>query len=80
MSSKPLATNYLLLDGAQIDDLVAQIYQLEESPSLHLLYQQTAYEALADVGPVLVVCVPHGELAQVFNRQWRASGWSPMLS
>jgi len=64
---------YLLLDGAQIDGLAAKIYVLEESPSLHLLYQQSVYEALAEVGPLLVAVRPHSELAQVFQQEWQAT-------
>jgi hypothetical protein len=73
MTAQPPLHSYLLLDGAQIDRLVARLYGLEESPSLHLLYQQSTYEALADVGPLLVAVRPHSELAQVFNQEWRAT-------
>lgn len=73
MTAQPPLHSYLLLDGAQIDGLVARIYSLEESPSLHLLYQQSTYEALADVGPLLVAVRPHSELAQVFQQEWRAT-------
>jgi len=65
--------SYLLLDGAQIEGLVARIYGLEESPLLHLLYQQSAYEALAEIGPLLVAVRPHSELAQVFQQEWQAT-------
>ncbi|NQD95560.1 DUF4123 domain-containing protein [Pseudomonas sp. CrR25] len=65
--------SYLLLDGAQIDGLVARIYGLEESPSLHLLYQQSAYEALAEVGPLLAAVRPHSQLAQIFQQEWQAT-------
>lgn len=47
MTAQPPLHSYLLLDGAQIEGLAARIYGLEESPSLHLLYQQSAYGALA---------------------------------
>ncbi|MEX6502846.1 DUF4123 domain-containing protein [Pseudomonas zhanjiangensis] len=65
--------NYLLLDGAQIDGLLARLYSLEETPVVYLLYQQTAYEALADVGAVLIALNPNSELAQVFDQEWRTS-------
>ncbi len=65
--------SYLLLDGAQIEGLVARIYGLEESPLLHLLYQQSAYEALAEIGPLLVAVRPPSELAQVFQQEWQAT-------
>lgn len=73
MTAPSLLHSYLLLDGAQINDLAARIYGLEESPSLHLLYQQSAYEALAEVGPLLVAVRPHSELAQLFHREWQAT-------
>lgn len=73
MTAQPPLHSYLLLDGAQIDGLVARIYGLEESPSLHLLYQQSAYEALAEVCPLLVAVHPHSELAQVFQQEWQAT-------
>ena len=73
MTAQSPLHSYLLLDGAQIDGLAARIYSLEESPSLHLLYQQSAYEALAEVGPLLVAVRPHSELAQVFHREWQAT-------
>lgn len=73
MNSQPSGKNYLLLDGAQIDDLAAQIYKLEDAPALHVLYQYTAYEALAEAGPLLVAVHPHSELAQVFQRSWQST-------
>ncbi len=73
MTALSLMNSYLLLDGAQIDGLAAKIYALEESPLLHLLYQQSAYEALAEVGPLLVAVRPHSELAQVFQQEWQAT-------
>ncbi|WP_312243381.1 DUF4123 domain-containing protein [Stutzerimonas nitrititolerans] len=73
MTAQQLLHSYLLIDGAQVNNLAARIYALEESPSLHLLYQQSAYEALADVGPLLVAVRPHSELAQVFQQEWQAT-------
>lgn len=65
--------NYLLLDGAQIDGLLGCIYSLEDSPSIYPLYQQSAYEALAEVGPLLVAVSPRSALAQVFQREWQTT-------
>jgi len=73
MTALSQLNSYLLPDGAQIDGLAAKIYVLEESPSLHLLYQQSVYEALAEVGPLLVAVRPHSELAQVFQQEWQAT-------
>lgn len=70
-SLQTISKSYLLLDGAQIDGLIARLYALEDAPAVHPLYLQTVYEALADVGPMLVLLNPNSELAQVFNQQWR---------
>jgi hypothetical protein len=65
--------HYLLLDGAQFDGLMQQVYLLHEAIDCTLLYQKTAYEALAEVGPLLVAVRPLSELAQVFQREWQAT-------
>ena len=79
MSTAQTPLSYLLLDGAQIDQLVAQIYTLEAEPSLYLLYQHSAYAALAEVGPVLVRVEPHTPLAAHFSecKALREYGWNP---
>ncbi|MBA4244998.1 MAG: hypothetical protein C0452_13850 [Pseudomonas sp.] len=64
---------YLLLDGAQIDNLLAQLYRLDEAPSLHQLYQGTLYQDLADAGPVLVQLTHASKLEEHFAEHWRAS-------
>ncbi|EZH83477.1 hypothetical protein AU05_24240 [Ectopseudomonas composti] len=64
---------YLLLDGAQIDGLLAQLYQLEDAPSLHRLYQGTLYEPLADIGPILVELLPASRLEAHFTEHWQAT-------
>lgn len=66
-------TTYLLLDGAQIDDLLPQLHRLQGSPSMHLLYCQTAYAEWAESGPVLVRVEPDASLAQHFDAHWRAT-------
>jgi hypothetical protein len=68
-----LTLNYLLLDGAQIDGLLGRIYSLEDSPSVHPLYQQSAYEPLAEVGPVLVAVSAASGLAQHFIQHWQSN-------
>lgn len=64
---------YLLLDGAQIDDLLAQLYELEDNPSPLLLYRGTRYEASADTGPILVELAPDSRLEAHFNEHWQAT-------
>lgn len=64
---------YLLLDGAQIDNLMMQIYQLDESPESHALYLGTRYQALSDVGPVLARVVSGSRLEQHFVKHWQAT-------
>lgn len=63
---------YLLLDGAQIDNVMTQLYQLEDSPAFHQLYQGTCYEELADLGPLLIRLRPGGRLEQHFAEHWQA--------
>ncbi|WP_022961981.1 DUF4123 domain-containing protein [Halopseudomonas pelagia] len=65
--------SYLLLDGAQIDNVRKRIYELEPAPEFHLLYQQTRYAELADVGPVLVRAEPSSALLSEFKSLWEAS-------
>ncbi len=65
--------HYLLLDGAQIDDLLQQIYRLELAPEFHVLYQQTRYAELAEVGPVLVETGHDSALTRHFEQHWSAS-------
>lgn len=69
-----MSQTYLLLDGAQIDDLLAQLYRLEEAPQPHLLYRQTRYQALADTGPVLIRLAADSRLERHFDDHWRARG------
>ncbi|SDR80496.1 protein of unknown function [Halopseudomonas litoralis] len=64
---------YLLLDGAQMDNLLVQIYQLEDTPEIHLLYQNTHYQALAEVGPLLIKLSTGSRLEQHFMEHWQAS-------
>lgn len=64
---------YLLLDGAQIDNLMMQIYRLEETPECHALYQGTRYQALSDTGPVLTRFMPDGPLERQFVEHWQAT-------
>lgn len=65
--------HYLVLDGAQIDGLLRRIYELEPDPEFHLLYQQTRYAELADVGPVLVRAEPSSNLYAEFQSHWMAT-------
>ncbi|WP_154914199.1 DUF4123 domain-containing protein, partial [Pseudomonas fluorescens] len=61
---------YLLLDGAQIEDLANRLFELGCSTALQSLYQQTAYSSLIDIGPVLVPVFPDSTLAHTFTREW----------
>lgn len=73
-------TTYLLLDGAQIDDLLPQLYRLQASPTMHLLYSQTAYAEWTESGPVLVRVEPDDSLVQHFDVHWRATAGVRMES
>jgi hypothetical protein len=60
---------YLLLDGAQIDNLSERL----ENTQFQSLYQHTAYSELADIGPILVPLSPNCPLAHIFAREWSAT-------
>src|SRR5690606_6620085 len=62
--------HYLLLDGAQIDDLIQIIYQLEPTPEFSRLYDGTRYAELADAGPILIATNRGSLLNQYFEKQW----------
>ncbi|MDH1263448.1 DUF4123 domain-containing protein [Pseudomonas sp. GD03944] len=70
MSEQP--RQYLLLDGAQIDNLLAQLYQMEAAPALHRLYQGTLYDSLADTSPTLIELSPDSRLEAHFTEHWQA--------
>lgn len=65
--------SYLLLDGAHIDNILKRIYDLEPAPEFHLIYQQTRYAELADVGPVLVRAEQGSALLREFQFLWEAA-------
>lgn len=62
--------HYLLLDGAQINDLIQIIYQLEPAPEFSRLYDGTRYAELADAGPILIATNRGSLLNQYFEKQW----------
>lgn len=64
-------TTYLLLDGAQINELLPCIYGMQNDASVHLLYQRTAYAELAEYGPYLVRTAPDGALTRHFEAHWQ---------
>lgn len=64
---------YLLLDGAQIDDLMMHIYQLDDSPECHALYHGTRYQMLSEVGPVLTTVMQGSRLEQFFVEHWEST-------
>lgn len=64
---------YLLLDGAQIDNLPHRLFELGCTMTYQALYQHTAYSGLLNISPVLVPVEAHSALAQTFTREWRAT-------
>src|SRR5690606_13989849 len=46
---------------------------LEDAPTLHQLYQDTLYEALADTGPILIELAPASRLEAHFTEHWQAT-------
>jgi hypothetical protein len=64
-------SRYLLLDGAQIENLPARLYSLDDSPVVEWLYHATPYQAVFDVGPALVVLRTNSALEQAFTDHWQ---------
>ncbi len=72
--------NYLLLDGAQIDGLLQQVYRLQEAPECALLYQKTPYASLAESGPVLVRTQPGSSFFGHFQAHWQTTAGVHLIS
>ena len=64
-------SRYLLLDGAQIENLPARLYRLDDSPMAEWLYHATPYQAVLDVGPALVLLRANSALEQTFTDHWQ---------
>ena len=64
---------YLLLDGAQIDNLAERLLDQGKNTKFQSLYQHTAYSKLADIGPILVPVSPSSPLAHIFALEWSAT-------
>lgn len=62
--------HYLLLDGAQIDELMPTLYLLEPEPEFYQLYDGTRYSELAEAGPVLVATRESSALSYHFKQYW----------
>ena len=60
---------YLLLDGAQIDNLSERLLDQGKNTKFQSLYQHTAYNELADIGPILVSVFPGSPLARIFAQE-----------
>lgn len=65
------ASRYLLLDGANIENLPSRLYSLDDNPTLEWLYHATPYQAVFDVGPALVVLKTNTPLEQAFKEHWQ---------
>lgn len=74
------AQHYLLLDGAQIDDLMQTLYQLEPAPEFHRLYDGTRYAELAEVGPILIATDHSSLLSQHFKEHWSTTAGATLNS
>ncbi|RMO98434.1 hypothetical protein ALQ33_02761 [Pseudomonas syringae pv. philadelphi] len=62
---------YLLLDAALIDDLAQRLLHMKQFALCQPLYVNTAYETLADCGPMLVDVTSNRPLQEMFKQQWR---------
>ncbi|MGE1156993.1 DUF4123 domain-containing protein [Pseudomonas kitaguniensis] len=65
------ASRYLLLDGAKIENLPTRLYSLDEAPTLDWLYRATPYQAVFDVGPVLIAVRTNSPLERAFTEHWQ---------
>ncbi len=61
---------YLLLDGAQIDNLPEWFARLQHFTPTYPLYLKTAYAELAERGPVLIPLLAESGLLKTFANQW----------
>lgn len=68
-----ISRHYLLLDGAQIDDLMQTLYQLEPDLEFYRLYEGTRYAELAEAGPVLVATAESSALSNYFKQHWSST-------
>lgn len=64
-------SRYLLLDGAQIENLPVRLYSLDDNPVVEWLYHTTPYQVVFDVGPTLVVLRANSGLEQAFMDHWQ---------
>lgn len=72
--------HYLILDGAQIDDLVKTIYKLQKTAQVDVLYLNTRFAELQDVSPVLVKVQPTDPLFQKFQTDWQTTAGIHILA
>lgn len=72
--------HYLLLDGAQIEDLMLTLYQLEHAPEFHWLYEGTRFAELADAGPILIATEDDSLLSQHFRKHWHTTAGVTLVS
>lgn len=68
--------DYLLLDAAQIDNFMVQLYQLGSAPEFDWLFANTPYSELKDLGPILLRAEQDSKLRQHFEEYWSlTAGW-----
>lgn len=67
-------TLFLLIDGAKIDDLSANIYQHESTPICDALYRDTHLSGLADISPWLIQVKLDSRIVKLSFDDWRTMG------
>lgn len=72
--------HYLILDGAQIGDLIKTIYRLQPAAEIDILYLNTPFAELQEVSPVLVKITPNNALYQHFQAQWQNTAGIHMIA
>lgn len=68
-----MQNHYLLLDGAQIDDLIKTIYKLQKSAEVDVLFLNTRFAELQELSPVLVKVQLDDPLYKKFLTEWQAT-------
>ncbi|RKZ50316.1 MAG: DUF4123 domain-containing protein [Candidatus Parabeggiatoa sp. nov. 3] len=71
---------YVVLDAARVEEIPAQLFELEEEPEYFSLFFETPQEEMIDVAPYLVELEPNSELLTwILNEGWGQS-WGIFLT
>lgn len=71
--------NYLLIDGMALPNAERQLYQADEFPHYLNLYAGTHWEAIADLGPLLIAVTDQNPFIQRFLEEGFAAEWGYLI-